>query len=274
MNMEVIMQLSDVFGPDTVSMRCSAESGEELLRCVSRLASARPAGMPEETIFNALMAREKLSSTACGHGVAIPHCRIEAMEGFTAGLVILREGIDFCSADGGKVDLFPFIIGPEREPRVHLKMLSTLAQAFRDSSLRDSLRNSSTEEEAARVLLNRITPGTGEGQSEKRKLLYVFIQDEEVFDDVLQVFAGMETSSSMVMNADESTRFLRNIPLFASFWNTEVHHFSRIIISVVREELVNAVIRNIEFICGPLSRRDDIMVTVSDIQSFHGSLDS
>lgn len=268
------MQLSDIFGPDTVSMRCSAESGEELLRCVSRLASARPQGIPEETIFKALRERENLSTTACGHGVAIPHCRIEGMDGFIAGLVILPEGIDFNSADGEKVDLFPFIIGPEREPRVHLKMLSTLAQSFRDSAMRDSLRSCSTDEEAARVLLNRMTPEAGEGRPEERKLLHVFIQDEAVFDDVLQVFAGMETSSSMVMNADESTRFLRNIPLFASFWNTEIQHFNRIIVSVVREELVNAVIRNIEFICGPLSNRNDVMVTVSNLQSFHGSLDS
>lgn len=268
------MQLSEMFGPNTVSIRCSAETGEDLLRRVSRLAAARSDGITEETIFNALRKREELSSTSCGHGVAIPHCRIEGMEGFTAGLVTLSEGIDFNSADGGKVDLFPFIIGPAREPRTHLRMLSTLAQAFRDSGMRDSLRSSSTEEEVSRVILDRITPGAGIGKPEDRRLIHVFIQDEEVFDDVLQVFAGMETSSSMVMNADESTRFLRNIPLFASFWNTEIQHFNRIIVSVVREELVNAVIRNIEFICGPLSQRNDVMVTVSNLQSFHGSLDS
>lgn len=66
MNLEVIMQLSDIFGPDTVSISCPAETGEELLRRVSRLAlvSAHAQGISEETILNALREREKLSSTA------------------------------------------------------------------------------------------------------------------------------------------------------------------------------------------------------------------
>lgn len=270
------MKLSDLLNSDTVTLDCTPESDEQLLRCIARIASEADsmADISEENIHKALSDRESLSSTACGHGVAIPHCRMADLSEFTAGLVILSNGIDFNAADGDKVFFFPFVIGPENEPRAHLKLLSTLAQIFRDGRVRESLKNASTADKAIEILLNKISPQTAVDPGSGKKLIHVFVQDEAVFDELLQVFAAADTSSSMVMDADESTRFLMDSPFFAGFWNTDMQHFNKIIISVVRNELVNAIVRNIEFICGPLSDRNDIMVTVSDLQSVFGSLES
>ncbi len=270
------MKLSDLIKSDTVTLDCTPESDDQLLRCVAKIASGADsmAGITEEMIYKALSDRERLSSTAWGHGVAIPHCRMAALSEFTAGLIILSKGIDFNAADGDKVFLFPFVIGPENEPRAHLKLLSSLAQVFRDRKIRESLKKASTTDDARKILLDRISPETSLDEGSGKKLIHVFIQDEGVFDELLQVFAAVDTSSSMVMDAHESTRFLMDSPFFAGFWNTDIHQFNRIIISVVRNELVNAIVRNIEFICGPLSDRNDIMVTVSDLQSVFGSLES
>lgn len=270
------MKLSDLLKSDTVSLDCSPESDEQLLRCIAKIASGvdSTTGTSEETIFKALSDREKLSSTAFGHGVAIPHCRIADISEFTVGMVILPDGLDFNAANGEKSFLFPFVIGPENEPRVHLKLLSSLAQVFRDSELRESLKHASSSDNATEILLSSISPDTTVDKGSGKKLIHVFIQDEGVFDELLQVFAAVDTSSSMVMDADESTRFLMNIPFYAGFWNTDIQHFNRIIVSVVRNELVNAIVRNIEFICGPLSSRSDVMVTITDLQSVYGSLES
>lgn len=270
------MKLSNFLRPDTVALDCSPESGDHLLRCIARIASKTDstAGTSEEAIYEALLKREKLSSTACGHGVAIPHCRITDISEFTVGLVVLPDGLDFNAANGEKVYLFPFVIGPESEPRVHLKLLSSLAQAFRNSRLRESLKHASSPDNATEILLSSVSHDTTTDKGSGSKLIHVFIQDEGVFDELLQLFAAVDTSSSMVMDADESTRFLMDIPFYAGFWNTDIQHFNRIIVSVVRNELVNAIIRNIEFVCGPLSDRSDVMITVSDLQSVHGSLES
>ncbi|MEN8209297.1 MAG: PTS sugar transporter subunit IIA [Candidatus Fermentibacteria bacterium] len=270
------MKLSDLIKSDTVSLDCTPESDEQLLRCIARIASGADSmsGISEDLIFEALSDREQLSSTAWGHGVAIPHCRLSALSEFTAGLVILSEGIDFNAPDGEKVYLFPFVIGPENEPRTHLKLLSSLAQAFRDRKLRESLREVSTVPDAIDTLKTRISPSSSNEPGSGKMLIHVFVQDEAVFDELLQVFASDETSSTMVMDAHESTGFLMKSPFFAGFWNTDIQQFNRIIISVVQNELVNAVVRNIEFICGPLSHRNDVMVTVSELQSVSGSLES
>lgn len=270
------MKLSDLLKSDTITLDCTPETDEQLLRCIARIASEADsmAGISEETIFDALFNREQLSSTAWGHGVAIPHCRMAPLSDFTAGLVVLSEGIDFHAADGEKVRLFPFVIGPENEPRAHLKLLSSLALAFRDKHIRESLKDASTPENAMHILLEKVSPGQASDPGSGKKLVYIFVQDETVFDDILQVFASDDSSSSMVMDVHESTGFLMNSPFYAGFWNTDIHQFNRIIISVVRTELVNAVVRNIEFICGPLSDCNDVMITVSDLISVYGSLGS
>ncbi len=270
------MKLSDIIEPGSVSLDLKPDSSEQLLREIASLASsAEPLrNISKETIYNALSQREMLSSTACGHGVAIPHCRIRSIPGFVAGLVVLSNGIDFNASDNEKVDLIPFVIGPEEHPRTHLQLLSSLAQIFRNEELRNNIRNAETPEIACEILSGNTSPDTDRSIVPGRKLLHIFVQDESVFDELLQVFATAETTSSMIMDADESTRYLKDIPFYASFWNTDVQHFNRIIISVIRNKLVNATIRNIEFICGPLSERTDIMITVSDLQSVHGSLES
>jgi PTS system nitrogen regulatory IIA component len=270
------MKLSEIIEPDSISLNLKPDSSEQLLREIAALASsAEPLkNISKETIYNALSDRERLSSTACGHGVAIPHCRIPEMPGFVAGLVVLSNGIDFNASDNEKVDLIPFVIGPEEHPRTHLQLLSSLAQVFRNDKLRNSIRNAETPEIACKILSDSTYPDEDRFAPSGKKLLHLFVQDESVFDELLQVFATAETTSSMIMDADESTRYLMNIPFYAGFWNTDIQNFNRIIVSVIRNELVNATIRNIEFICGPLSERTDIMITVSDLQSVHGSLEN
>ena len=270
------MKLSEIIEPGSVSINLAPDSSEQLLREIASLASsAEPLrNISEETIYNALFNRERLSSTACGHGVAIPHCRIPDMSGFVAGLAVLSKGIDFNASDDEIVDLVPFVIGPEKHPRIHLQLLSSLAQAFRSEELRNNIRKAETPEIALKILSDTSSPDEDSSVQSGKKLLHVFVQDESVFDELLQVFATAETTSSMIMDADESTRYLMDIPFYAGFWNTDIQHFNRIIVSVIRNELVNSTMRNIEFICGPLSERTDIMITVSDLQSVHGSLES
>lgn len=272
------MKLSEVIEPGSVAINQTPDSSEQLLRIIAMLASsAAPLkNTDQETIYKALSDREVLSSTACGHGVAIPHCRIANMPGFVAGLAVLSDGIGFNAVDNEKVDLFPFVIGPEDQPRIHLQLLSSLAQAFRNVKLREELRKATTSEVALDLLHKTSSPYTDTEKAfeSRKKLLFVFIQDEGVFDELLQVFATADITSAMVMDADESTRYLTDIPFYAGFWNTDLHNFNKIIVSVIRNELVNAIVRNIEFVCGPLSDRNDIMITVSDLHSVHGSLNN
>ncbi|MFP4114711.1 MAG: PTS sugar transporter subunit IIA [Spirochaetota bacterium] len=103
-----------------------------------------------------LLARETLSSTAIGHGVAVPHVRRPSENPEDAPAVILgicRDGTDFNAPDGEPVHIF-FLLGTTSEA-VHLRLLKRITLLFRDRSTIESLLSCESHEEALDELARR-----------------------------------------------------------------------------------------------------------------------
>jgi PTS system nitrogen regulatory IIA component len=269
------MNLFNVLKPDTVRCHAAASDSDALLRAIADLAAGSGAlpGAPPEAIFDALRARERLGSTGFGHGVAIPHCRIPDATDFVAGFVTVSEGIDFDSLDGEKAFLFPFVIGPENRPREHLSLLSDISQTLRDSKLRDRLRECDSPSDLVAILKEEAAHSDPEEPVRRpgMKMLHVFIANEKLFDEILQVFTT-GTLSAVVIETHESTEYISRIPFFAGFWSTDINQFNRVIVAVIRDELVNSTVRRIEYVSGRLADRTDVMVTLTDLHYVLGSL--
>ncbi len=109
--------------------------------------------LTSRAVYEALLARERLGSTALGEGVAIPHCRLAGMTGIRAALLTLDQGVDFDAPDGNPVDLLCCLIVGEEEQDHHLKLLSQLAQIFSDAGKRRALRAEKTTDGLYRQLL-------------------------------------------------------------------------------------------------------------------------
>ena len=109
--------------------------------------------LSSETIYRALLAREKLGSTAIGEGIAIPHCRINECAVPAGCLVTLQEPIDFGSADGQDVDIIFVLLVPEEATEVHLKLLAALARSFSHAEVRDRVRQTQDPEALKQLLL-------------------------------------------------------------------------------------------------------------------------
>lgn len=95
--------------------------------------------VPRAAVFDALMARERLGSTALGLGVAIPHGRIRQLREVTAVFVRPYAGIPFDAPDAEPVRLILALLVPEHANEQHLNFLAELAQMFGDDSFRDAL---------------------------------------------------------------------------------------------------------------------------------------
>ena len=134
-------------------------SEESLLskkRVFERAAEAMGAALnlSSENIYRALLAREKLGSTAIGEGIAIPHCRINECAEAAGCLLTLREPIDFGSTDGGDVDVIFVLLVPEEATQVHLNLLAALARNFSNAKLRNRVRQTLDPEELKQLVLN------------------------------------------------------------------------------------------------------------------------
>ena len=134
-------------------------SGESLLskkRVFERAAEAMGAALDlsSETIYRALLAREKLGSTAIGEGIAIPHCRINECAEAAGCPVTLEEPIDFGSTDGRDVDVIFVLLVPKEATQAHLNLLAALARSFSNADLRNRVRQTLDPAELRQLLLS------------------------------------------------------------------------------------------------------------------------
>ncbi len=271
------MRLTDAFDAGAVALGERLRDRGEVLSRIAGLVTGDDGPFPgigPDIVLDALRAREEIGSTGMGEGVAIPHCRLEGADRFVVGMLTTSRGVEFGALDGRPVRLFPFVMGPADRPKEHLMLLSRLARLMRVEESRSALLGATSASEVGLIL----SSGESEPEQppEKRpgmRMLHVFVQDEDVFDDILQVFTATAETSAMVVEGHESTDYLHRHALFAGFWNPDIRHFNRLIIAVVREELVGAAIRSIEYVCGDIGERRDVLVTVTDLELALGSLD-
>ena len=125
-------------------------------RVFERAAEAMGAALnlSSENIYRALLAREKLGSTAIGEGIAIPHCRINECAEAAGCLLTLQEPIDFGSTDGRDVDVIFVLLVPEEATQAHLNLLAALARSFSNADLCSRVRQTLDPEELRQLLLN------------------------------------------------------------------------------------------------------------------------
>ena len=148
--------LSELLGAGRVRILDAPGGREAVLDAAARLLGD---GSADATvaIAESLRQRERLGSTAIGHGVAIPHGRSSACHDARAAFLRLADPVDFAASDGEPVDLVLAIAAPEHFSQEHLQLLSEIAERFADAGFRDALRDAS-DADALRAVLAATVP--------------------------------------------------------------------------------------------------------------------
>ena len=99
-----------------------------------------------------LQERERISSTAIGDGVAIPHGKLPGLDKIYGAFARSPSGVDFNSLDGGPTHLFFVLIAPENAATDHLKALARISRLLKDESFRQRLLAGSTPQELFQLI--------------------------------------------------------------------------------------------------------------------------
>jgi PTS system nitrogen regulatory IIA component len=148
------MSLADQLA-DVQASVLNAMDRDAVLDAAAGMLACRQAGADDLRI--SLQARERLGSTAIGHGIAIPHGRSPTLEAPRGALLRLQPAVDFNASDGQEVDLVFAMAVPDHYTHQHLMLLSELAERFSDERFRTALRNA-PDARAMRALLLDQTP--------------------------------------------------------------------------------------------------------------------
>jgi PTS system nitrogen regulatory IIA component len=268
------MKLIDVLRKECIVANATVNDKADALRQVVQVAkqSLVLKDLTEEEILAGLEGREALGSTGFGKGIAIPHCRLSNVTEFVVGIISVTGGVDFEALDGEKVKLIIFIIAPEAESNKHLKLLSAISQTLLIPGAVKELLAESCPEAICESFIRHTRDNLDTSKQKAKSMFNIFIQNEEVFHDILARVTGIETGSVVVANTENVRSYLTKAPLFADFWRDEPDKFSKVIMFVVDKGLGNEVIRRVESVTGSLSKYSGVMVTVQDISYNAGSL--
>lgn len=147
------MQLRDVLSPDRIAVGLTATSKKTLLETASELL-AESNGADSREIFDTLCQRERLGSTGLGHGVAIPHGRVEGQTETVAAILRLKRPISFDAPDNQPVDLFFVLAVPPTCTDAHLNLLAGVAELLGDPERREAIR----EAESPQAIMDLLGP--------------------------------------------------------------------------------------------------------------------
>ncbi|KTG17910.1 MULTISPECIES: PTS sugar transporter subunit IIA [unclassified Guyparkeria] len=130
------------------------QSRKRVLEVLSGLLADDELGGQQATrIFEALVARERLGCTAIGHGIAVPHGRVDDILTPRGAVVRLREGVDFGAPDGAPVTLVIGLVIPEDCPEQHLEILGRLARHLNDPDERDTIMEAQSAERVQALMI-------------------------------------------------------------------------------------------------------------------------
>jgi len=133
------MDLGDLLTPEGVFASVRVKNKKQALRELANRA-AQTTGLDERQVFDTLLQRERLGTTAVGRGIAIPHGRIGGLEHIATVFAQLEEAIDFEAPDGEHVDLVFVLLAPEQAGADHLKALARISRVLRDPLTLEKLR--------------------------------------------------------------------------------------------------------------------------------------
>ncbi len=140
------LRVRDLLAPTRVQAGLEASSKKSLLdRIASEFHDDRP-DLDERDIFQTLLRREQLGSTALGHGVALPHGRLPDLDHPLGALLRLAEPTDFDAIDEQPVSLVFALLVPDEENEQHLNILARLARMLDDPTFRQELLEAPEEE--------------------------------------------------------------------------------------------------------------------------------
>ncbi|MCX8227429.1 MAG: PTS sugar transporter subunit IIA [Sulfitobacter sp.] len=133
------MNFATLLKPGAVKVLTSASSKKRLLHDIGELAF-HAYGLDSGAVIEALQTRESLGPTGVGHGVALPHARLEGLEKVLGAFVLLDKPIDFNAVDRQPVDIAFALFAPENAGVEHLKALALVSRTLRNTSVCSKLR--------------------------------------------------------------------------------------------------------------------------------------
>ncbi len=128
------MKIQNLLIQDMVLLGLESQEREEALKEMIGFLKKRNRVTKEKDLYEKLIQREELGSTAIGEGVAIPHCKMKGIRDPVVMLAVSEKGVNFYSIDGKPSHLFFLVVSSPDNPSLNLQILAAIAHLVRKAN--------------------------------------------------------------------------------------------------------------------------------------------
>ncbi|MCQ3908848.1 MAG: fructose-specific PTS transporter subunit EIIC [Mycoplasmoidaceae bacterium] len=146
------MKITDLLSLNTIDLEVKATNKTDIIKQAVKLLGNSGVISNLETFEAGIFKREQQSSTGVGEGIAIPHCKSEVVKKPHLAAMVIKEGVDFDSLDGEKVNLLFMIAAPISKDNVHLDVLARLSTMLMQEDFKKNLLACTTKEQFLDVI--------------------------------------------------------------------------------------------------------------------------
>lgn len=164
------MRIRDLLATESIELNGVATGKQDALNKMVDLMAKSGKINDVDTYRKGVYAREEEGSTGIGEGIAIPHCKSDAVSAPGLAAMVVKDGVEFDALDGEKVNLIFLIAAPNTQDNVHLDVLSKLSVLLMDENFTTNLKNAKTVEEFLAVIDKAEAEKDGAQEEEKAEM--------------------------------------------------------------------------------------------------------
>lgn len=146
------MKITDFLDVDSVLPTLASRDKTSAIGEMAGLLASCHGELDRQKVLEVLLERERISTTAIGEGVAIPHGKLADVEQVWGVFARSPEGVDFASLDGQPTHLFFALIAPQNAAADHLKALARISRLLKDEGFRRRLMEAKTRKELYTII--------------------------------------------------------------------------------------------------------------------------
>jgi len=146
------VKITDFLSVKTVIPALANDEKNAVVQELAEWVAVSYPGLERQKVLDVLLERERISTTAIGEGVAIPHGKLPGVDRVLGVFARSPRGVDFASLDGGLTHLFFVLIAPENAAADHLKALARISRLLKDESFRRRLMAGQTSDELFAII--------------------------------------------------------------------------------------------------------------------------
>lgn len=149
---EVEMLLSKYMRTDLILCDLRSQEKTDVIEEIADLFAKAGVITDKEIFRDTIRKREKLESTAIGHGVAIPHGRSTSVKELKVAFARSKDGVNFQALDKKPVHIIFMIAAPEELRKEYLQIVAKIARLSKSKIMLEALQKAETPEEVMELI--------------------------------------------------------------------------------------------------------------------------